>query len=172
MHDREIFVNEKRKKQAVLIGIVVVSIIILSAAYISEMESRKRPPTLLPVSGVVSLNGEPLKKVIVRFIPKTNDGSEYIASGITDDDGRYTLMCNDLPGACAGENQVLVQETQPPVLPKDERGHPKTEEYYKSLGGRPIPPQYGKVVTSPITVEVTVEKKKYNINLTREKEQP
>jgi hypothetical protein len=127
----------------------------------------KTRPDVVPAGGVVRLDGRPLKKVVVRFIPKTDYGPEYIAVGVTDEAGRYTLTCNGKPGACAGENHVLVAEADLPDLPKDERGHPLAADYFKSLGGRPLPVKYAKLIESPLTAEVRADRADYNFDLTR-----
>src|SRR5262249_7245289 len=72
--------------------------------------SKEATPPILPVQGVVMLNGAPLPRASVRFLPQTQLGSEFIAVGVTDDQGKYTLQCKGQPGACAGENMVLVAE--------------------------------------------------------------
>jgi hypothetical protein len=127
----------------------------------------KAPPAVVPAAGVIRLDGRPLKKVVVRFIPKTDHGTEYIAVGVTDEAGRYTLTCNGKPGACVGENHVLVTEAELPDLPKDERGHPLAANYFKSLGGRPLPGKYAKLIESPLTADVRAGRTDYDFDLTR-----
>jgi hypothetical protein len=127
----------------------------------------KAPPAIVPVAGVIRLDGRPLKKVAVRFIPKTDHGPEYIAIGVTDESGRYTLTCKGKPGACAGENHVLVTEAELPSLPRDERGHPKVAAYFESLGGRPLPEMYAKLVDSPLSADVRAGRAEYDFDLKR-----
>jgi hypothetical protein len=127
----------------------------------------KAPPTIIPAAGVIRLDGRALKKVVVRFIPKTDHGPKYIAVGLTDESGHYTLTCNGRPGACAGENCVLVTEAELPQLSKDERGHPQTADYFESLGGRPLPQKYTRLVDSPLTADVQAGRTDYDFELTR-----
>jgi hypothetical protein len=127
----------------------------------------KKAPAIAPAEGVIRIDGKPLKKVVVRFVPKTDHGTDYIAVGVTDEAGHYTLTCQGRPGACAGENTVLVAEAELPSLPRDEKGHPKTGAYFESLGGRPVPRQYAKVLDSPLTADVQTGRTQYDFNLTR-----
>ena len=72
------------------------------------------PPPIVEVEGVVRLDGRPLNRAQVRFLPLIDYGPEYVASGVTDEAGRFKLTCNGQPGACAGENRVLVTEADIP----------------------------------------------------------
>jgi hypothetical protein len=128
----------------------------------------KRPAaSVVPVTGIIRLEGKPLKKVLVRFIHASAQGRGSIAMGVTDETGRYTLTYKGQPGACVGENHVLVSEAELPSLPLDEHGHPKTGPYFESLGGRPLPEQYTRLVESPLTVNVRADRTEYDFDLTR-----
>jgi hypothetical protein len=127
----------------------------------------KAPPAIVPATGVIRLDGQPLKKVAVRFVPKTEDGPQSIAIGVTDDSGRYTLTCKGKPGAYIGEYHVVVTEAELPALPKDEKGHPQVAAYFQSLGGRPLPEKYANVITSPLTADVQPGRAEYDFDLTR-----
>jgi hypothetical protein len=125
----------------------------------------KTPPPIVPVQGVVRLDGVPLKKVEVRFFPSDDFGAEYVAKGVTDDVGRFTLMCKGETGACAGENHVVVMEVIPADL-RGERAQAKLAAYLDSLGGRPLPRQYANLVNSPLYVDVHEGRKEYVLDLT------
>jgi hypothetical protein len=119
--------------------------------------------------GIVRLGGKPLNKARVVFIPQIDGGREYIASGVTDESGRYELTCNGQPGACAGENRVLVLESD---IPTELRGESlqlqaKLVKYRESLGNRPIPGKYGTVVRSPLRATVTAERTQYDFDIAR-----
>ena len=58
-----------------------------------------------PVSGRVTLDGKPLEGVIVNFHFRS-DTQEFVGSGRTDSDGKYTLAT----GAAVGENKVFIEE--------------------------------------------------------------
>jgi hypothetical protein len=114
------------------------------------------------------MDGQPLRKARVVFVPTTDYGPEYTAAGETDDAGRFTLTCRGKPGAPACECKVLVQETEPPeelqgASAKARRG---LLEYTQQLGGRPIPARYGNAVDTPLAATVAAGKKDYAFDLT------
>jgi hypothetical protein len=125
------------------------------------------PPPILEVEGVVTLDGKPLKKAQVRFIPQIEFGPEYVASGVTDDLGQFTLLCKGQPGACAGENFVLVSEADIPARLQSETAQAELAKYFQSLGGRPLPRRYANLADSPLTVTVNAGQKKYDFKLTK-----
>ncbi len=127
----------------------------------------KTPPAIVAVQGVVHLDGAPVNKAEVRFFPGEDFGSEYVAKGITDEAGRFTLMCKGEPGACVGDNHVLVVEADLPAHLRSERAQAKLAAYLQSLGGRPLPPRYGNLVDSPLHVNVQEGRKEYVLDLTR-----
>ena len=69
---------------------------------------------MAPVSGRVTLNGDPLANVAVNFGPLTGglDGA-YAAYGKTDAQGRYSLKLIDdgQRGASIGKNRVTLNES-------------------------------------------------------------
>jgi hypothetical protein len=70
--------------------------------------------TLHPVSGSVTLDGEPLKDAQLSFVPDTEKGNKTTASvfgKVTD--GKYTLTTKDRPGAPAGHYKVSVLTQYP-----------------------------------------------------------
>jgi hypothetical protein len=125
------------------------------------------PPPIVEVEGVVCLGGKPLNKAQVRFIPLIDHGPEYVATGVTDEAGRFKLTCNGQAGACACENRVLVMEADIPARLQDEKAQLELARYFRSLGGRPIPPRYGSLTDSPLTVNVKADQKEYHFALTR-----
>jgi hypothetical protein len=129
----------------------------------------KTSPAIVKVTGVVRLGSKPLNKARVVFIPQVGTGPEYVASGLTDEAGRYQLTCNGQPGACTGENRVLVLESDnPPALRGESlEVQAKLVKYRQSLGNRPIPGKYGTAVRSPLRVTVTAEQTEYEFDLTR-----
>lgn len=122
-------------------------------------------PENLPVTVVVkSSSGEPMNMVKVKFIPQTKglDGN-FIATGVTDDDGMCmpTVPGNpETAGVPAGKHKVLVGEA--PVSNEaraaEERGDQSLARREKSSRKhRPIPPNYTRILSSPIEAEVTKE---------------
>jgi hypothetical protein len=164
----------KQKERTLVFGIAVLGAIALCSVGIALLvrPSKPLPPPLVPVEGVIRshIDGKPLKKVVVLFVPKTNYGPDYTAYGETDDDGHYTLNCNGQPGACVGENRVLIQETPPPAsLQRDDRGHILSGPYYQKLGGRPLPKKYTNLSASPLTVDVQASRTQYDFTLEKDK---
>jgi hypothetical protein len=125
------------------------------------------PPPIVPAEGVVRLQGKPLAKVEVRFIPMIDHGPEYIAKGVTDEKGRFTLSCNGQGGACACENRVLIMEAELPARLRSENAQAELAKYFEKLGGRPLPPQYQNLVESPLVANVTETQKSYTFELKR-----
>jgi hypothetical protein len=125
------------------------------------------PPPIVPASGVVLLNGAPLPHASVRFIPNIKFGAQYIATGVTDEQGNYALQCNGQPGACATENTVTVTEADLPSHLKGESSQGELAIYLRSLQNRPIPRLYASAVSSPLRFTVTDEQSQYNIELKR-----
>lgn len=130
---------------------------------------KPKPPPIVEVAGIVRLDGKPLKNVVVRFVPVNDLGPEYQASGVTDESGRFTLMCNGQPGACAGEHRVTVSEAEIPARLKGEDLKTQAElaRYLQSLGGRPLPPQYSNLAQSPLSITVTADQHEYLLELTQ-----
>jgi hypothetical protein len=126
----------------------------------------KEPPQIVEVEGVVLLEGEPLKKVEVRFIPAAEHGADYIAQGVTDDKGRFKLTCNGQPGAVVGEHYVTVRESEIPTHLTPESARDDLRRYLDALGKRP-PALYGNAAESPLRATVNGEKKDFVFKLVR-----
>ncbi len=128
------------------------------------------PPDIVPVQGVVTLNGVPLPDVEVRFLPLIQGfGGEYTATGITDENGRFVLNVLGREGACAVLNHVCIEEAP---LPEEARGMSAKSQTLASkiLGSRknrPIPNRYTTFAQSPLKIEVSSQKQDYSIELTR-----
>jgi hypothetical protein len=129
----------------------------------------KKVPPIVEATGGVRLDGKPLKNVRVRFVPVADYGPEYVATGVTDQSGRFQLTCHGKPGACACEHRVVVLEGEIPAALKGEdlRVQDELARYLQSLGGRPLPAQYATLANSPLTVTVTAQQKEYPLELTR-----
>jgi hypothetical protein len=62
-------------------------------------------PTRVPVSGIVLIDGQPLKRGLVKFVPENGRPSV----GNIEGDGRFTLTCYDGgDGAIPGTHRVQV----------------------------------------------------------------
>jgi len=139
-------------------GVVGVALAVLLAG------CGKAPPAIVPAGGVVSLDGKPLQRVAVRFIPVNQEAQDYVATGVTDQNGRFQLTCKGQPGACAGDNHVLLVDDIPPELLK-ETAQRELAQYLQSLGPRP-PKKYANLIDSPLKVTVTADQADYPLKLT------
>jgi len=63
------------------------------------------PKNLVPVKGVVTINGKPRPTVVITFLPPHGPA---LASAETDEDGRYELRSMGGPGALPGEYKVSI----------------------------------------------------------------
>lgn len=69
--------------------------------------SRSARPPLGEVSGTVTLDGQPLPRALVTFVPIAGPGRTSHA--YTDSEGRYTLVyLRDIPGADVGQHVVRI----------------------------------------------------------------
>ena len=141
-------------------GVVVVAALVVGCG-------KAPPPQIVEVEGVIRLDGKPLKRAEVRFIPALDRGPEYLAVGVTDDAGQFRLTCNGRPGACVGANRVLVMESELPAALKSEDAQAELARYFQKLGGRPLPQRYANLAESPLTVTVSADRKDYSFDLNR-----
>jgi hypothetical protein len=118
--------------------------------------------------GVVLLDGAPLPRAKVRFFPDIDQPNAYIAEGVTDDEGRFTLTCHGQRGACAAENLVTVGEDDIPEHLTPESARDKLQAYLKALKNRPIPPVYGNAASSKLKATVAAGQKEHKIVLKRQ----
>src|SRR5262245_47813861 len=140
----------------------VVTTGLLAAAVLLGGCGKAPPPPIVPVEGTLLLNGAPLPRAQVRFVPMIEYGTEFIATAVTDDQGRFTLTCNGQPGACAIENHVVVADEIPERL-TGENAQRELAEYRRSLKNRPIPPKYATLGESPLRVAVKADQKEYKV---------
>jgi hypothetical protein len=119
-------------------------------------------PELSPASGVVTLDGAPLKGVSVSFRADAAKGNTtpHIPSGTADDGGRYELTTVNRAGAPPGWYKVVIIPATPPatgVLP------PKT-------GPAPFDEKYTAEETTDLSVEVKADataETSYDLKLTK-----
>src|SRR5205814_4261156 len=63
------------------------------------------PKELVPVSGVVTINGKPRATVVVTFLPPHGPA---LATAETDENGKYVLKSMGGPGALPGDYKVSI----------------------------------------------------------------
>jgi hypothetical protein len=120
-----------------------------SAIFVLVAGCSEPGPEFAPVEGVVTVNGKPEKGLVVRFTPNAEMGNSFpsSASGMTDDQGKYTLTyeCRGEtgPGASVGWHRITVIDAKVGVTLQGQR--PKQPS---------IPYLYGDISKSPLTAEV------------------
>ena len=126
-------------------------------------------PHTAPVSGTITINGEPLEGAQVAFTSKLDNKSVKAARGLTDANGGYTLTTylnpqNEVSGATPGEFRVTVKKTERPSAAT------VAEQF---TGGNPaiviknvVPDKYANAKSSPFTATVTQDgENKFDFNL-------
>ena len=112
-------------------------------------------PPLAPVSGKVTLDGNPLPRGTVTFIPDESKGTKGpTAVGQIGPDGRFTLQTAQQPGAVLGHHKVRVRARQEAKTPQEEGKEPSL-----------IPLKYENENTSGLTFEVKAGRNEFNIEL-------
>jgi hypothetical protein len=130
---------------------------------------KPEPPARMPVSGIVTIDGQPVPSAAVTFYPLFEGFSgEVIAEGVTDGSGRYTLACPLGDGACLGKHKVTVADAPTPDDAREQSvaGQQRMQAFLKSLTNRPIGAKFGTLATSPLEVEVTAGGGSYDLQLT------
>jgi hypothetical protein len=115
--------------------------------YHSLSKSLDLPP-LAPVSGRVTVDGNPLNSAIVQFIPEEGTKNHKLGPsfGFTDKDGNYTLVyAADVLGAVIGKHQVQIKLNDP-------------------TGAQLIPPEYS-TFDSKLTADVKKGAPPYNFDI-------
>jgi hypothetical protein len=132
----------------------------------------RQPPAVTEVEGVLLLDGRPLPSAQLEFLPEQEGlGPEWIATGLTDKDGRFQLSLSfqQKPGAAVGSHRVVVRDAPPPADARgqDERSQERLNKYLDGLANRPIPAVYKAAGTTTARVEVKADQKAYEIKLKR-----
>ena len=100
-------------------------------------------PPMAEVGGLVTLDGKPLPRGMVQFVPEDDQGGKAPpASGNIGSDGRFRLVTGGLSGAVVGRHRVCVQAQQEVDLNK--------VSWAPSL----IPEKYNNPAQSGLTFEV------------------
>jgi hypothetical protein len=131
-----------------------------------------RLPPVTEVEGTVYLNGKPLPKAMVRFVPDLEGFSgDLSSSAVTDEQGCYRLkfLGKDEDGAFVARHFVMVTEPPPPPETRgpSEEAQKKLAKFLSALKNRPIPEDYANTVRTPLTVVVSTDKKTYDLQLSR-----
>jgi hypothetical protein len=101
---------------------------------------------LLPVSGKVTVDGQPLTTGSVSFRPEKGSASAQEPGGDIEDDGTYRLFTAGKEGALPGRYRVLVVAVDPNDL-KKKFPYGKRTSF--------VNPKYSNPKTTDLAVEVT-----------------
>jgi hypothetical protein len=110
---------------------------------------------LAPVSGTVTLDGKPLTKGNVCFIPAASGPSAY---GTISSDGTYQLQTGVATGLAPGEYRVTVASAAEIPAPTPQNPEPVPVSL--------LPPKYASAETSGLKFTVTSSGGKFDIPLT------
>lgn len=110
---------------------------------------------IVPVSGVVTLDGKPYKNAIVSFQPKATDNDPNPGRGsvgITDENGRYTLSYDGKePGAVVGKHWIRIFTKQDAKdAPPDDKS--ESDSKVKVRYVEPIPIEWHEFSTKEFVV--------------------
>jgi hypothetical protein len=148
----------------------ILGAVALYAGALLVVGCQKVPPAIVPVSGVVTVNGQPLPNALVTFTPMLEDfGAEYIATGITDEKGRFTVSCAIKEGAAVAETRVTIAEAPAPEGTRgmSEAAQNALTKHMNSQKNRPIPQNYKTLNGTPFVFPVTPDRTEYNLELKR-----
>jgi hypothetical protein len=146
--------NRKARRQ-VLWALVLAGISGCSGAGVEGTSEGPDLSNMVPVSGVVTLNGEPLAGAVVTFLPP----QWSTGIGETDAKGRYSLSYSGLPGLPPGDYKVAVSlllsaEGEPQgVGPRSSMVPPPGMLSTKEI----LPPGYADLGRSKLTAHVGQE---------------
>lgn len=88
---------------------VIRRVLFLLLASLLLIAGCSRGPQLGEVEGVIRVNGKPIEKIHIEFWP---EASAPRSMGLTDAEGRYTLMTDDgkRKGAVVGGHKVILRD--------------------------------------------------------------
>lgn len=119
-------------------------------------------PSTYPVTGKVSIKGQPAKDVTITFAPVDSQGQP--ASGVVKADGTYSLLtgAQAKPGAIPGKYKVVLtadlSKVDMSAAYSGAKGPPKPPE-------SPVPKEYDSPKTSPKEVDVKPQSNTIDIDI-------
>lgn len=121
-------------------------------------------PRRYPLTGVVTLGGEPVEGATVMFVAVDGKGG---AAGRTDAQGRYAATTfNPGDGAVPGEYLVTVSKYEmPSEFPDEAEDSPGQDQEHLPPPTNLVPAKYADVQTSGLTVSVVEGKNSFDIAL-------
>lgn len=118
---------------------------------------------VVPVTGVVTYKGAPLKTANIKFLPENGP----MAVGMTDENGKFKLTTNGRPGATVGLHKVVITKVTGGTETASVPSSPKPEDMMKmqkdNMGKKntgpksEIPETYANPETSKLTADVSTK---------------
>jgi hypothetical protein len=111
-------------------------------------------PTRYPVSGTVSINGQPAALTMVKFLPTGGNAPATGGSGLTDDAGKFVIgEAGKNTGLLAGDYKVTFSQTLVNGKPaRGGSGGKKSEALPNEKEG--VPDAYRAEASTPVTATV------------------
>lgn len=122
---------------------------------------------LAPVTGKVTLDGQPLVGAQVVFVPSPSDKGR-VCSSATDSNGNYQLVTNTDKGALPGNYKVIVNYLAKPdgtPVTSTEEGMDLTQLEASGAVKQILPPRYSDQQQTELSFEVKSGKNEYNIDM-------
>jgi hypothetical protein len=117
------------------------------------------------VDGVVTLNGKPVPSVRVTFVPIVKEGMFAPSSaGVTDVNGNFTMTAdNRKKGAAIAKHKVVIVQGR--AITRSREDDVERPETLNEIGEK-LPPEYSDLSRTPLEIEVTPDKHRYEFQLT------
>lgn len=118
-------------------------------------------PELVPVTGTITLDGQPVQQAVIRFLPDNSKGTKGpIALGVVESSGRYSLTS---PG---GRDGVIEGHHLVTIICEEQAEREVSEGVFETVGDKcHVPAHYASEKTSELTAEVTTDSNEVNFDL-------
>jgi len=114
-------------------------------------------PTLVPVEGILTLDGKPLEEATVSFMPDPSNTEVTAGMGLTEEDGKFYARHNGRYGLAVGRYKVTFSKTaEPPPgakIPAGMENDPLQQEFL-GLRKQTLPKKYTDLQKATEVVEV------------------
>jgi len=124
-----------------------------------------RGPKMVPVTGVVTVEGEPVDRAAVLFA-HVNGGRPTV--GVTDQQGRFRLTTDGRDGALLGEHGVAITRYEVTGYVINEEGFPVRDPSQPETLRWLVPEVYSRLSTSGLTATVSEEQTEFRFDLPSE----
>ncbi|QDU37070.1 hypothetical protein Mal4_13730 [Maioricimonas rarisocia] len=117
--------------------------------------SSEKGPELVPYSGIVSLDGQPLPDAVITFHPQ--EAGKNGAFGQTNESGEFTLTSGKKPGIIPGSYKVTISR----IVAKDgasvspEEGMDIEQLMMSGQASESIPEKYSSPQQTQLTADIT-----------------